>query len=476
MKNIYEIYGHLKSKKISSLELTQSCLDQALSGKNNSYITVTADLAIEQARQSDERRAKGSELSPWDGIPYSLKDLFVTKGIRTTAGSKMLYNYIPPYDGFVSSQFKGSGAVLVGKVGCDEFGMGSTNENTIFGPTLNPLNTDYVAGGSSGGSASSVAEKSCYLSMGTDTGGSVRLPANFCGLYGLKPSYGQISRYGQIAYASSLDQASPMGNSVLDLAMAFDLLAKRDDRDSTNFPVASSSALKELLSLPEKCLLNKKIGFSPEFLDSCEPFVKSELTMALDLLKRAGCELIEISLPNLKYSVAVYYIIATSEASSNLARYDGIHFGYRHTHSSDLNETYIASRSFGFGDEVKTRILLGTFALSSGYHDEFYNKACRVRRLIANDFKQVYQHCDFIFSPVCATTALPLGEGLKDPFKMYMNDLFTIPVNLAGLPSVAIPTKGKQANGIPTGFQLIGQSFKDIELLKVAYAIEKEMA
>ena len=474
-QNIYNLHLELKNKKISSTELTKDCLKKAYNSKNNTFISITEETALMEARNADEEIARGSLRSPLHGIPYSLKDLFITKGIRTTAGSKILSNYVPPYDGYVSKSFKKAGGILIGKVNLDEFGMGSRNENSAYGHVKNPLNELKVPGGSSGGSAASVAEGSSYISMGTDTGGSSRLPANFCGLVGFKPSYGRVSRYGQIAYASSLDQAAPMANTTLDIACVMEQITEKDNHDGTNVDFGSMKLVNDLLSLSETHIKGKKIGVSKELLDGCATDIKGELNKALDHLKKAGAELIDITLPNLKHCVPAYYIIATCEASTNLSRYDGVRFGIRKTHKGNLQNTYenayIESRSYGFGDEVKKRIILGTFSLSEGFYDAYYAKACKVRRLIYNDFIDSFKKCDMIFSPVCATTAFDLGVGPSDPVQMYMNDLYTIPANLAGLPAIALPY-GKGSDGMPTGFQLIGKQFADTDLINFGHAFD----
>ncbi len=471
MMDIFKTHKSLISKKVSSKELVQDALKSAKESKNNTFISITEDLALKQANESDERLSQNKTKSFIDGIPYTLKDLFITKDIRTTAGSKILYNYIPPYDGYVSKRLTDDGGVLIGKVGCDEFGMGSTNENTAFGPITNPLNSNHVAGGSSGGTASTLAEKSSMFSMGTDTGGSVRLPANFCGLVGLKPTYGRISRYGQIAYGSSLDQASPMGNTVTDIACILESLSSHDLMDSTNAPVGELKVAEAVFQTNENYLKGKKIGIDESLFSSCDPLVKKSLDAALGLFKENGVEIIPVNLDHLKYCVAVYYIIATSEASSNLARYDGIHYGLRVSKDGNLENTYRESRNEGFGEEVKRRIILGTFSLSSGYYDAYYKKACQVRRLIYEDFMTAFNSCDAIFSPVCASTAFKKGEGAKDPVQMYMNDLYTIPANLAGVPALALPY-GKAENDLPTGFQLIGKPFSEEGLLKLGRGFE----
>ena len=469
--DILEAHQKLKAKEISPLELTELCLKKIKHCSNNSFISVLEDLAMEKAKESEKRILREGPKSYLDGIPFSLKDLFITKGIRTTAGSAILYNYIPPYDGYVSEKLGHAGGILVGKVGCDEFGMGSTNENTPFGPVRNPRNTAHVAGGSSGGSAASVAEESCFYSMGTDTGGSVRLPSNFCGLVGLKPTYGRISRYGQIAYASSLDQTSPLGKSVSDMACILESLTDHDCRDSTNIPLGKMNLVDGLSKIKAEHLKGKKIGFNESFIENCEPKVTRALKEAIEVLRKAGAELVEVDLPHLKYAVSAYYIVATSEASSNLARFDGIHYGLRRQRQGNLEQTYKDSRAEGFGGEVKKRILLGTYSLSSGYYDAYYKKACQVRRLIYQDFERAFKKCDVIFSPVCSSTAPLLEEATKDSLKMYMSDLYTIPVNLAGLPGLALPF-GEGEHGLPTGFQFIGNVFAEKDLLEVGRAFE----
>lgn len=472
MKNdIYSWHLKLKNKEVSCSELVQENIKNLQKASSNSVISDLSAQALDLAKVESKVIEQDGPSSILHGIPYTLKDLFVTKAIRTTAGSKMLYNYCPPYDGYVSQSLKKSGGILVAKVSCDEFGMGSTNESTPYGVVTNPLNSKHVAGGSSGGSAAAIAEGIGAYSIGTDTGGSARLPANFCGLVGFKPSYGMVSRFGQIAYASSLDQASPMAQSVLDIACVMDSFHEDDRRDSTLAKVAKGHFVEKLLKITPAYLKGKKIGVAQEFIEACDPLVKEQLLKALDLLKKSGCEVVDVDLKHLKYSVSTYYIIATCEASSNLARYDGIHYGARISAHGDLAESYKASRGFGFGEEVKKRIMLGTFALSSGYYDAYYTKACKVRRLIKNDFDEAFKKCDVIFSPVCSSTAFSLGSSLKDPIKMYMNDLYTIPVNLAGLPALALPF-GLGENALPTGPQFIGKYLNDDELLALGRAFE----
>ena len=485
MKDIFYYHKLLKEKKISSKELTLEAINKAKSEKNNSTISLFEDSAMEEATKADALFSKGECLHYLQGIPYSLKDLFITKDKRTTAGSRYLLNYIPPYQGQVAGALAKANGVLISKVGLDEFGMGSSNQNTPFGEVLNPHNGEFSAGGSSGGSAASVVEGSSLFSIGTDTGGSIRLPANFCGLTALKPTYGRVSRFGQISYASSLDQASPIAKTTLDLACIMDAISHYDPRDSSMKNNPNLSCVNELEKTNASYWKNKRVAYDPSFIDSCQVDVKKNLLLAKDRLTKAGATFHEVNLKHLPYSVAVYYLLATSEASANLARYDGIHFGHRSSqeNSSDpdsqvkltLEDTYRQSRSEGLGEEVKKRIMLGTFALSSGYADQFYLKALKVRRLIANDFLETFKKCDVFFSPVCASGAFKRSEITKlsmDPIKVYMNDLYTIPVNLAGLPSIALPF-GITENKMPTGFQLVAPSWKDNELLKLGHAWEQ---
>jgi aspartyl-tRNA(Asn)/glutamyl-tRNA(Gln) amidotransferase subunit A len=470
MNDIYKTHDLLKNKKTSVLEITTDCLKKADKSPHGAFISLLKDQALGVAKNLDQRMPE--DASYLYGIPFNLKDLFITKDIRTTAGSKILYNYVPSYDGYVSTNLKKSGAILIGKTSCDEFGMGSTNENSAYGVVTNPLNSDFVPGGSSGATAVSIAEGSSYFGMGTDTGGSSRLPANFCGIVGFKPSYGRVSRFGQIAYASSLDQASPMAQTTLDIACVMEHLTTKDPRDATHAPLPAMKAVKTLVEAKTDILKKLRLGVPKGFFDSLDPEVARANQEAMKLFEKAGAKLVEVEFPHFDYAVACYYIIATSEACSNLARYDGIHFGHRSKTKENLEGTYRNSRSEGFGEEVKRRILLGTFSLSSGYYDAYYKKACQVRRLIAEDFKKAFTKCDLIFSPVCASTAFKFGEGKGDPLKMYMNDLYTIPVNLAGLPSLALPF-GRGKAKMPTGFQLIGNTFQDESLLTYGHLFEK---
>ncbi|MCY4523948.1 MAG: Asp-tRNA(Asn)/Glu-tRNA(Gln) amidotransferase subunit GatA, partial [Halobacteriovoraceae bacterium] len=436
--NLFECHLKLKEKKISAVELVQDSLKNFEKADNNSMISLTYELALKEASWVDREIARNGVKGPLHGIPYTLKDLFITKGIRTTAGSKILYNYIPPYDGYISAQLKKAGAIMMGKVTLDEFGMGSSGEMTPFSVAKNPLNKTKVAGGSSSGSAVSVAEGTCLFSIGTDTGGSVRLPANFCGLVGFRPSYGRVSRYGQIAYASSLDQAGPLAKTVRDLAYVMDAITEKDPRDATNTSLPSLDMSSRVDQIKPSFLKGKRIGFCPALIDDCRRDVKGELQRALSHFKSEGVELVELDFSYLKYAVATYYIISCSEASANLARYDGIHYGLSKRNIGNLEEVYAQSRQEGLGSEVKRRILLGTYSLSSGYYDAYYTKACKIRHLITKEFKENLKKCDAIFFPVSGVTAFSRSE-IEEPLKMYLNDLYTIPVNLASLPGLAIP-------------------------------------
>ena len=471
--NLFECHLKLKNKKISAVELVQDCLQNFQKADNNSMISLTAESALKEASLIDKEIADQGIKGPLHGVPYTLKDLFVTKGIRTTAGSRMLYNYIPPYDGYVSSQLKKAGAILMGKVTLDEFGMGSTGEMTPFPAAKNPLNEKRVTGGSSSGSAASVVEGSSIFSMGTDTGGSTRLPANFCGLVGFKPSYGRVSRYGQIAYASGLDQAAPLAKTAVDIGHIMNAITEKDPRDATN----TSRPPLEMASRMEKItpgfLQGKKIGFSSVLMEDCKDDVKEELKKGLSHFEKQGVKLVELDFPLLKYAVATYYILSSSEASANLARYDAIRYGAC-KRGENLENCYTKSRQEGFGEEVKRRIFLGTYSLCSGYYDAFYAKACKVRNLIEEEFKKNLQKCHAVFFPVCASTAFPCNHT-QYPLQMYLNDLYTIPVNLALLPGLALPF-GKGVDGMPTGFQLIGRRFADAEIIELGVAFERSFS
>jgi aspartyl-tRNA(Asn)/glutamyl-tRNA(Gln) amidotransferase subunit A len=402
-------------------------------------------------------------------VPIALKDIFVTKGVETTCGSNILKGYIPPYDGTATAKLKGAGAVILGKLNMDEFAMGSSNEFSAFGAVKNPWNRKYTPGGSSGGSAATVAARLATLAYGTDTGGSIRQPASFCGIVGLKPTYGRVSRYGIVAFASSLDQLGPMTRDVRDCAVALQAVAGHDPRDSTSIPADTPDYAAGLTGK----LKGLTIGLPKEyFVSGIDPEVEAAVKAAADVLKENGARVKEISLPHTKYAVACYYIVAPAEASANLARYDGIRYGLRAGGKMDLAELFEASRTEGFGPEVTLRIIVGTYVLSSGYYDAYYLKAQRVRTLIKDDFLEAFESCDALLAPVAPTPPFKLGEKTDDPIKMYLNDIFTIPVNLAGLPGLAIPC-GFSKSGLPIGMQLIGKPLDEMTLLNIGYTYEQ---
>ncbi|HUD44339.1 MAG TPA: Asp-tRNA(Asn)/Glu-tRNA(Gln) amidotransferase subunit GatA [Patescibacteria group bacterium] len=445
----------LKEKQFSSVELTRAALEQIKLNdpKLNAFITVTEKEALEQAARADELLADNVD-QPLLGIPVALKDMFVTKGIRTTAASNVLSDYIPQYDGTVVKKIKDAGAIVVGKTNCDAWAHGSSGENSDFGPAKNPYNTDYVPGGSSSGSPISVATGMSLAATGTDTGGSIRLPASFCNVVGLKPTYGRVSRYGIIAMASSLDSIGHFTKTVEDNALFLNVTAGRDPMDATTPPVAVPNYLSNI----NKGVKGIKIGVPKEyFIEGLDPKVHKATQNALDVLKKLGAEIVEISLPNAKSAIAVYYIIQTAEVSSNLARYDGIRFG------NDRSS---------FGDEAKRRIMLGTYVLSAGYYDAYYKKAMQVRTLIKQDFEKVFEKVDVLLSPASPTPPWKIGEKTADPLKMYLSDIFTVTANIAGIPGLSVPAEF--VNGLPTGIQILGPHFSEEKLYQVGHAFEKE--
>jgi aspartyl-tRNA(Asn)/glutamyl-tRNA(Gln) amidotransferase subunit A len=461
----------LAQKQISSLELTQAVLarQEQTEPALNCYITVTPELAFSQARQADERRARG-QATPLTGIPLSLKDVINTRGVQTTAASRMLQNFRPPYNAAVTERLLAAGAVLVGKTNADEFAMGSTTETSYFGPTRNPWDVKAFPGGSSGGSAASLAAGSCLGSIGTDTGGSIRQPASHCGIVGLKPTYGLISRYGIIAYASSLDQAGPMGRSVDDVALLLQVLAGFDHRDSTSIPCD----LPDYNAALNQRVKGLRLGVPREFfISGLEEEVRAAVEQGLALLERQGVEIVPVSLPHTQYFISTYYIIATAEASSNLARYEGMKYGYSAPRAeASLEEAYLHTRGRGFGREVIRRIMLGTYVLSSGYYDAYYAKASQVRTLIIEDFNQAFRQVDAIAAPVAPHPALDLGQADADPLTIYLRDIYTIPCNLAGLPGMSIPA-GFSKKGRPIGLQLLAPRLKENTLLSLGAEFQR---
>ena len=469
---IHEAHSLIKKKEISSKELTESVLERidAVEPKINAYITVDTKKALEQADQADRLIAKGNILSPLTGIPLSIKDLICTKGMKTTCASRMLENFIPPYDAFVIKKLKEAGAVIVGKANMDEFAMGSSMENSGFKVTHNPWNLDCIPGGSSGGSAASVASDMCLGSLGSDTGGSIRQPASHCGVVGMKPTYGRISRFGLVAFASSLDQIGPITKDVKDCALLMNAVSGYDSNDSTSVP----RDVPDYTSCLEHDLKGVKIGIPVEYhkVEGIDPAVSSAVNSAAELLEGMGAEVFEVSLPHTEYAVAAYYVIAPAEASSNLARYDGVRYGFRDKEQKGLMDMYKSTRSKGFGFEVQRRIILGTYSLSAGYYDAYYGKASQVRTLIIEDFKNVFEECDVIISPVTPTPAFKIGEKIDDPLTMYLSDAFTLSANLAGIPGMSLPC-GFSKDGLPVGLQIMGTHFNEEMLLRVAYNFEQ---
>jgi aspartyl-tRNA(Asn)/glutamyl-tRNA(Gln) amidotransferase subunit A len=467
---IHQLHQQLKDRKVSSLEATKALLSriETTDSRINAFITVAADQALVAAEAADQLIANG-DCQLLTGIPLALKDIFLTAGVRTTCASKALANFIAPYDATAWARLKSQGAVLLGKLNQDEFAMGSSSENSAFGPTRNPWDTERIPGGSSGGSAAAVAAQQATATLGTDTGGSIRQPASHCGCVGLKPTYGRDSRYGVIAYASSLDQVGPITRDVTDAALLLQAIAGHDPKDSTSVeqavPDYSASLKNDVKGL--------KIGLPKEyFIDGLDPDVQASMDSAIAHLKEQGAEFIEVSLPHTSYAVACYYLIATAEASSNLARYEGVRFGHRATETQGLIEMMMQSRAAGFGAEVKRRIMLGTYALSSGYYDAYYLKAQKVRTLIQHDFNEAFKQVDILLTPVAPTPAFRIGEKSADPLQMYLSDIFTIPVNLAGICGISLPAQPSAA-GLPIGLQLIGRPFGEETILRAAYSFEQ---
>ena len=468
-KSVVELIAALRQGELSSEELTRACLErvQALDGELNSFITVTQEQALASARAADARIAAG-EAGPLTGIPFAHKDIFCTRDVRTSCGSHMLDNFIAPYDATVTQKLAGAGMVMIGKTNMDEFAMGSSNETSYYGPVKNPWNTATVPGGSSGGSAAAVAARLVPVSTGTDTGGSIRQPAALCGITGLKPTYGRVSRYGMIAFASSLDQGGPFAHSAQDAALLLGAMAGFDPRDSTSVdrPVDDYSA-----TLGDS-LDGMKIGLPGEFFgEGLDAGTGAAIEAALEEYRKLGATTVDISLPHVGYSVPVYYVVAPAECSSNLSRYDGVRFGHRAAGAKDLEDMDQRSRGEGFGAEVKRRIMIGTYALSAGYYDAYYLKAQQVRRLIREDFLRAFDEVDVIMGPTAPGVAFGLGEKADDPVSMYLSDIYTIAVNLAGLPGMSIPAG--LADGLPVGLQLIGNYFDEARLLNIAHRYQQ---
>ena len=462
----------LAARQVSSVELTETFLARirALNGELNAFITVDENQALAGARVADERRAgKGPAPGPLTGIPVAHKDIFCTRGLRTTCGSRMLENYVSPYDAHVIERFHAAGAVLLGKTNMDEFAMGSSNETSYFGPVRNPWDRARVPGGSSGGSAAAVAARMAPAATGTDTGGSIRQPASLTGVSGLKPTYGAVSRYGMIAFASSLDQGGPIAKSAEDLALLMNVMGGFDARDSTSIDRPAEDYTRHL----SMDLAGLRIGLPKEyFADGVDADVASRVRDAVRWFESRGASLVDVSLPNTHLAVPVYYVIAPAEASSNLSRFDGVRYGHRAREYRDLAELYMHSRAEGFGAEVKRRILIGTYVLSHGYYDAYYLQAQKVRRLIARDFAEAFRQCDLIMGPTAPSTAFALGAKADDPVQMYLNDIFTIPAPLAGLPGMSIPC-GFDGQGLPVGVQVMGNYFDEARMLGAAHQYQQ---
>ena len=467
--SLKELSQALERKKFTSVELTQFFLDRVKKHNSllNAFITVDEDKSLEMAKKSDQLIQSGKKFI-LTGIPIAQKDIFCADGWKTTCGSKMLENFISPYDSTVIQKFNEIGAVNLGKTNMDEFAMGSSNETSYFGPVKNPWNIDCVPGGSSGGSAAAVAARLAPAATGTDTGGSIRQPASLCGFTGLKPTYGLISRYGMIAFASSLDQAGPMAISAEDCALMLNVMTGHDNKDSTSINRKKENYTNSL----DKKIDGLKIGVPKEFFgEGLNPDVQKVIEEALRYYEKLGAEIVNISLPNNHLAIPAYYVIAPAEASSNLSRYDGVRYGYRTKEYDDLMDMYFKTRQEGFGDEVKRRILIGTYVLSAGYFDAYYLKAQKIRRLISNDFKLAYKKCDVIMGPSAPSIAFNSGEKKEDPLEMYMQDIFTISTNLAGLPAMSIPAGS--VRGLPVGLQLIGNHFEESKILNMAHIYQK---
>jgi aspartyl-tRNA(Asn)/glutamyl-tRNA(Gln) amidotransferase subunit A len=477
MASICELHQQLVNKERSAVEIVQEALDRIdqLDSKLNSFLCVTADRALQQAQQVDAKIAAGEEIGLLAGIPIGIKDNLCTQGITTTCASKILENFVPPYESTVTQKLAAAGAIMVGKTNLDEFAMGSSTENSAYQVTANPWDLQRVPGGSSGGSAAAVAADECVVALGSDTGGSIRQPASFCGIVGMKPTYGLVSRYGLVAYASSLDQIGPLARTVEDAAILLQAIAGYDAKDATSLNVQIPDYVAALRpTLKPKSRI--KIGVIKEtFGEGLDPVVEKAVTTAVETLQELGAEIQVVSCPRFRYGLPTYYIIAPSEASANLARYDGVKYGFRSSDAENLIDMYCKTRAEGFGAEVKRRIMVGTYTLSAGYYDAYYLKAQKVRTLIKQDFERAFSQVEVLVCPTAPTTAFKAGEKTADPLSMYLSDLMTIPVNLAGLPAVSIPC-GFDEQGLPIGMQLIGKVLGEARLFEVAHAYEQATA
>lgn len=467
LKSAFEIREVVNARKVSAREIAEAALARIESAdrKLQAFLTVEPKRVLGRATEVDHSLMKGGGMKALAGVPVAVKDNICTRDLRSTCGSRILQNYIPPYNATAIERLEQAGAVVIGKTNCDEFGMGSSTENSAFQVTLNPYNLEYVPGGSSGGSAVAVAAGMAALALGSETGGSVRLPSSFCNIVGLKPTYGRISRFGLVAYASSLDQIGPMAYSPRDLALCLSVIAGRDEQDATSAPVPVADYLAEL----EKPVKGMRIGIPKEFFgEGLDSEVKRLIEQAIRNAAALGCELTDVSLPHTEYAIADYYIIAPAEASSNLARYDGVRYGYRVPSPEDLSDMYKRTRSAGFGEEVKRRIMIGTYALSSGYYDAYYARAMKVRTLIKRDYDNAFRKVDVLLTPVSPTPPFKLGEKMDDPLAMYLSDIFTVTANLAGIPSLSVPC-GFTSSDLPVGLQIMGSQFQEPTILRLAH-------
>ena len=470
-RSVSEHIESLKKGEYSSRELTDAYIAQIenTDSEIGAYITTDFETALKKAEAVDKKRLSGESLEPLAGIPCAIKDNICTKGVKTTCASKMLENYIPPYDACVIEELKKADVVILGKLNMDEFAMGSTTENSAFKTTKNPADITRVPGGSSGGSAACVAAKEAAFTLGSDTGGSIRQPASFCGVVGMKPTYGTVSRYGLVAFASSLDQIGPLTSSVKDNAIVLNAISCADKRDATNIYKSQGDFTEDI----GKGIKGMKIGLPKEFFgEGISHDVKTAVFEAAERMKNEGAEIVDISMPSIDNALAAYYIISSAEASSNLSRFDGVRYGYRTDCFENIHDLYKKSRSEGFGKEVKRRIMLGTFALSSGYYDAYYKKALQIRSIVMNDFENSFKKCDFILSPVAPTVAYKLGEKSKNPLEMYMGDAYSVPVNIAGVPAISVPC-GRGEGNMPVGAQLIGPAFSEKMLYRAAAVLEE---
>jgi aspartyl-tRNA(Asn)/glutamyl-tRNA(Gln) amidotransferase subunit A len=461
----------IQERSTTAEALAEACYAkiQKDDGQIGAFLTITKERALEQADRIDRMAAEGKPLPPLGGIPVGIKDVLCTRGVRTTAGSKILGNFIPPYDATAVARLEAAGAVVLGKLNCDEFAMGSSNENSAFHPVRNPRDLSRVPGGSSGGAAAAVAADMAVATLGSDTGGSIRQPASFCGVVGLMPTYGRVSRYGLIAFASSLDHVGPLTRRVKDAATVLNVIAGRDPMDATSAEVPVPDYVSEL-EVPVKEL---KIGVAKEYFgEGLDPEVRPAVEAAIEKLAGLGCEIVKVSLPHTEYAIPTYYIVATAEASANLARFDGVRYGYRAKNARTLSDMYRRSRDEGFGPEVKRRIMLGTYALSAGYYDAYYRKAQQVRSLLTRDFDEAFKKVDAIVTPTSPTPAFRLGEKVNDPLAMYLADIYTVTADLAGVPGISVPC-GETPKKLPVGLQILGRHFDEATILRIAYGYEQ---